>query len=367
MFPTDVTENMLMLYCTKKFGYLWLSLAILALNVSACSESQFEDIANKRGSDPLTENTKDSESVDAPGNITGAYLFCEILESTDTMAGVPVGCRIEKDGEKIPNPDLLGGSFSSNFDTTGSQVQITELPITTESPWHRMYALSAAPMGTTTNVRFEFAVQISGQSIKFNFTLDVTWDDGCSSPTLDFESLLGQRPTKGSVINGQYLVSHGLSLSTLSGAPLMIAEYGVDTPNAYYGGPENIPNYQAPDQMGGKFFITDGQRTAAHSETLILSYSAPTNVTKVVVMDIDFLETVTVKGLNTEGTVIAEISATAPDNVFRDGERTPLIIRSADDTKSIVSIHITSFPSGGGTVAGNIGLAIDNISPYCGL
>ena len=171
---------------------------------------------------------------------------------------------------------------------------------------------------------------------------------GCA--VLDFETVPGQTPFEGLLINDQFEESLGISFILEDGTFPRLAEVGRPT-TAFE--PRDTPD---EDQGIGSFFLTDdGLVTAGDASPLLVTFSTPVDSATGVVLDIDFSETFTITAYDSAGQVVEEIVLTAGDDGTGDGVATPWSFRRAD-------ADVASIRFAGTRDSGRFGLAFDNFA-----
>ena len=93
----------------------------------ACSPSSVDN-SSKRDS---AESNKDSESVDFPVNVSGAFLSCEYIDQTPNSQSETFGCNVLYDGQQV-NPSEIASDWNWNIETAFEysddvQVEIIDL------------------------------------------------------------------------------------------------------------------------------------------------------------------------------------------------------------------------------------------------
>ena len=172
--------------------------------------------------------------------------------------------------------------------------------------------------------------------------------DGCA--ILDFETVPGQTPFEGLLINDQFEESLGISFILEDGTFPRLAEVGRPT-TAFE--PRDTPD---GDQDIGSFFLTDdGLVTAGDASPLLVTFSTPVDSATGVILDIDFSETFTITAYDSSGQVVEEIVINAGDEGTGDGVATPWSFRRAD-------ADVASIRFAGTRDSGRFGLAFDNFA-----
>ncbi|HYX32725.1 MAG TPA: hypothetical protein VE954_06395 [Oligoflexus sp.] len=191
--------------------------------------------------------------------------------------------------------------------------------------------------------------------------LVLIWNEDCALPPIQFESI-GERSGVGVAVMDQFKDSHGIRFTTLSGTPGVLAGYNQATPVGYFGGPNNVANFLAPNQNGGKFFITDRHKQAESTDTLVIDYDKAVKEASMDLVDIDFSETYVIRALNSQNQTVDEVQVQAATIGARDGQLSRFVVRSPDGSSSIRKLHIFGFNPTGNL---GIGFGIDNFSPRC--
>jgi hypothetical protein len=328
------------------------------------SNNQESELAGdfNKDSDPEADDSAGSERVSAPKAITGAYLVCHMIEDQPDEMAKTVGCRAEQDGQPVSGFADRVQDISWQTSAQGSAVTITEVTEGQPPGWLKVYTVKADPDSVLSEVTIELAFTFDGQTTSITTKLALVWNEDCALPPIDFENLQSQNLTIGATISDQFMMSHGVQFSTLSGEPVMLAGYGVASPVAYFGGPENVENFLAPNQNAGQFFITDGHKQAEMTETMVIQYAEPTHEASMDLVDIDFSETYTLQAFDVQDQLVDEVQIASPIDNYRDGQMTKFIVRSADGQPTIHKLQISGFNPPG---ANGIGFGVDNFSPRC--
>jgi hypothetical protein len=304
------------------------------------------------------------ESINIPAQITGAYLVCMKLSSDPKAYQQKVGCRVESEGGVVVEgfKDRVE-KMSWMHQAQGSLVDIKLLEGDGTRGWVSVFSVQADAAAIQSKITFDLSYTINGQTSIVKTDLVMVWNEDCALPSIQFESL-GSKFGAGTAIADQFRESHGIRFSTLSGTPVVLAEFNQLNPNpiGYYGGPGLVGNYLAPDQNGGKFFITDRHKQAETTDTLVIEYDRPVKEASMDLVDIDFSETYVIRAFNSQNQLLQEIQIAAATTGARDGQLSRYVVRSPDGSNSITKLQIHGFNPPG---ALGIGFGIDNIAPRC--
>ncbi len=308
-----------------------------------------------------TPSPKDDETVSVPVSITGSYLACIKIAEDPALYQQKIGCRME-----TPSGPMEG--FKGRVDKLawtqrgeGSAVKIQLLTDGVDSNWLAVFDIRADASAIQSLVEFSLSFTLDGVDGHLKSDLTLLWNKDCALPAIQFESL-GDSNGLGAVVANQFAESHGIRFSTLSGNPVVLAGYNQASPVGYYGGPNNIANYLAPNQSGGKFFLTDRHKQAEVTDTLVVDYEQPVKEASIDLVDIDFSETYVVRALNSLGQVVDEVRYQSISGGTRDGQLSRFIVRTPDGSRGISKLNIFGFNPPGGV---GIGFGIDNFSPRC--
>jgi hypothetical protein len=304
------------------------------------------------------------ESVNIPAPITGAYLVCAKLSSDSTGLQQQVGCRVESDNGVVQNFKARADNISWTHQTQGSAVDIKVLEEENNRDWLVMFNIQADAAAIESKITFDVAFTMDGMTTKVKTELVMIWNEDCAMPPIQFESL-GEKSGVGIAVSDQFRVSHGVRFSTLSGAPVLLAQY--NQPNAnpvgYFGGPNNTGNFLQSNQNGGKFFITDRHRQTETTETLVIDYDRPVKEASLDLVDVDFSETYVIRAMNAQNQIVDEVQVQAAVAGPRDGQLSRFVVRTPDGSNTITRLQIYGFNPPNAT---GIGFGIDNIAPRCG-
>jgi hypothetical protein len=304
------------------------------------------------------------ESINIPAQITGAYLVCMKLAADPAAYQQKVGCRVESEGGVVVEgfKDRVE-KMSWTHQAQGSLVDIKLLEGDVTKGWVAVFGVQADAAAILSRLSFDLSFTINGQTTTVKTDLVMVWNEDCALPPIQFESL-GDKFGAGTAIADQFRESHGIRFSTLSGTPVVLAEFNQlnANPIGYYGGPSLVGNYLAPDQNGGKFFITDRHKQAETTDTLVIEYDRPVKEASMDLVDIDFSETYVIRAFNSQNQMINEVQVAAATAGARDGQLSRYVVRSPDASNSITRLQIHGFNPPG---ALGIGFGIDNIAPRC--
>jgi hypothetical protein len=320
-----------------------------------------------KNAEPQTQTEYEApvdESVNIPAQITGAYLVCMKLASDPAAYQQKVGCRVEAEGG-VPVEGFKDRveKMSWTYQTQGSTVDIKLLEADTTKGWVSVFSVQADAASIQSKVTFDLNFTWEGMTTQVKTDLVVVWNEDCALPPIQFESL-GEKFGPGTAITDQFKESHGVRFSTLSGTPAVLGQYNQVNPNpiGYFGGPGNVGNYLAPDQNGGKFFITDRHKQADMTDTLIIDYDRPVKEAGLDFVDIDFSETYVIRAFNGQNQMVNEVQVAAATAGARDGQLSRHVVRTPDGSSTITRLQIHGFNPPG---ALGIGFGIDSISPRC--
>ena len=341
--------------------------------VFSCSQTKFLDDSSentikespKLDNDGDTEPPPtDNETATPPVDITGIYLTCALLPEGSNESSSQVGCRIEEGGKKVDPipPSFENPQFTGTASVAGVEIINENV---SNSLWHNIFSLNiATPPDFPISILFTFKYSENGTEKSLTKTLTINGstsnDQVCLTEPITFESVEGNSPTRGSNITNQFAETHGVTFSLASGAPPLLAEYGVAGPTGYFA--DNVANGINPDQNVGQFFITDGSRNAPTSDALIIDYTNPVLEAQMDLIDIDFNEVYIVTAYNTAGAIVGETTHAAPNLAYRDGQKTTITIQSENGTKDIKRITVLGQKA---DFATSIGIGFDNFSPSC--
>ncbi len=304
------------------------------------------------------------ESVNVPAQITGAYLVCLKLSADPTAYQQKVGCRVEAEGGVVVEgfKDRVE-KMSWTSQTQGSAVDIKLLDADTSKGWVAVFGIQADAAAIQSKVSFNLLFTMDGMTTTVKTDLVMVWNEDCALPPIQFESL-GEKSGAGAAVADQFKESHGVRFSTLSGTPVVLAQFNQPTPNpvGYYGGPGNVGNYLAPDQNGGKFFITDRHKQADITDTLVMDYDRPVKEASMDLVDIDFSETYVIRAFNAQNQMVNEVQVAAAVAGARDGQLSRYVVRTSDGSATITRLQIHGFNPSGSL---GIGFGIDNIATRC--
>lgn len=304
------------------------------------------------------------ESVNVPAQITGAYLVCMKLASDSTAYQQKVGCRVEGEGGvPVDNFKDRVEKMSWTHQAQGSLVEIKLLEGEAPKGWVAVFGVQADAAAIQSKVSFDLSFTMDGMTSTVKTDLVMVWNEDCALPPIQFESL-GEKSGAGLAIADQFRESHGVRFSTLSGTPVVLANYNQPSANpvGYYGGPSNVGNYLAPDQNGGKFFITDRHKQAETTDTLVIEYDRPVKEASMDLVDIDFSETYVIRAFNSQNQMVNEVQVAAATAGARDGQLSRYVVRTPDGSNTITKLQIYGFNPPG---ALGIGFGIDNIATRC--
>ncbi|SMF65203.1 hypothetical protein SAMN06296036_122116 [Pseudobacteriovorax antillogorgiicola] len=324
----------------------------------ACDKSHFDGAVKDQGSTikSAEETVADEELVVQPTPVTGAYLSCQELSDKRTTQSAAIGCRIE--GNDEVNPDSIDITWQVESDQT---VTVENTGATPE--WLQTYRITVRSPTVTSRVRVSAQVDqdLNTNIEDYQTTLLIVWD-GCSLPLINFEDL-GQTEARGTAISTQFLNSHGIQLSTASGLPLQLAEYGSGNPRAYVDnrGRTNGENEDDPEATGD-FFMTEGLQDNTEQQTIYIDYTFPTKEARFELIDVDSSEYFLIRAMDSNGITIDQID-TRIANIFEgDARLSRYTLSSPTGRHEIYKIELAGFkdPS-----QGDIGFGFDNLSPHC--
>lgn len=304
------------------------------------------------------------ESVNIPAQITGAYLVCMKLATDPAAYQQKVGCRVEAEGGVVVEgfKDRVEKMSWIN-QAQGSAVDIKLVDGESAKGWVAVFSIQADAAAIQSKVTFHLQFTMDGMTSTVKTDLVMVWNEDCALPPIQFESL-GEKSGAGTAVADQFKDSHGVRFSTLSGTPVVLAQFNQPTPNpiGYYGGPSNVGNYLAPDQNGGKFFITDRHKQADITDTLVIEYDKPVKEASMDLVDIDFSETYVIRAFNAQNQMVNEVLVAAATAGARDGQLSRYVVRTLDGTNTITKLQIHGFNPPGSL---GIGFGIDNIATRC--
>jgi hypothetical protein len=303
------------------------------------------------------------ESVNIPAQITGAYLVCLKLSSDPATYQQKVGCRVEADGVIVDDFKERADRMSWTQKMQGSAVDIRLLTGESAKGWLALFSVQADPTAIQSKVSFDLSFAMDGITSSVKTDLVMIWNEDCALPPIQFESI-GDRLGAGTAIADQFRESHGVRFSTLSGTPVVLAQFNQTNPNpiGYYGGPTNVGNFLASDQNGGRFFVTDRHKQAEMTDTLVIEYDKAVKEASMDLVDIDFSETYVIRALNAQNQIVNEVQVAAQTVGARDGQLSHHVVRTPDGSATITKLHIFGFNPPG---ALGIGFGIDNIALRC--
>jgi hypothetical protein len=182
---------------------------------------------------------------------------------------------------------------------------------------------------------------------------------GTLGDTITFESVLGEPPTDGMVIDTQFQQSHGVTFSLEGGGAPVLAKVGAPV-TAFYGPPDKTPDTPAAGQGVGSFFLTDDGVVGGIPQPLIITYSDPVAAASAVILDIDaavLFESWLIEARDENAHVI-DVVALGPESINAgDGLATRWsFVHASPDIHSIRVVYT-------GTKTNGVGLAFDNFSP----
>ncbi|MFW7377834.1 MAG: hypothetical protein ACOH5I_03360 [Oligoflexus sp.] len=306
------------------------------------------------------ERSEEEETVTIPTAITGAYLFCQKISADIENDIQKVGCRVEDDAGKIENFKERIDSYTWSFE--GSGVEISPNTMDVAQDWHQIFDIRANSNAPTTQTKFSVTFTIGDETSTLDIEVLLIWDEDCALPLISFENFLDLPNPSEVTIQDQFLESHGIRFSTLSGSPVLLAAYNQSDTLVYYGGPEKTANYLAPNQNAGSLFISDGHKITEETDTIVIEYNQPAKEVSMDIVDIDFYETVLLQAFDSQNQLVDQFHFYANGETLWDGQLMRFQVKSSTDLNEISRLHISGFnPSG---LLG-ISFGIDNISPRC--